>query len=62
MRLVQNIQWTELILDKWGTVAQKEKVRTKQKGKCAICHKPPPRWEYDHKDEDRSNNSPSNCQ
>jgi len=45
--------WTEL---------EKEQVRIRQDGKCAKCQRPPPRWEYHHKDEDRSNNGLENCQ
>jgi len=45
--------WTEI---------EKEKVRIRQNGKCQKCHRPPPRWEYHHKDGDRSNNDLSNCQ
>ena len=42
--------------------SEKEEVRINQDGKCALCQKPPPRWEYDHIDGDRSNDSVSNCQ
>ena len=43
--------------------AEKEKVRTRQDGKCAKCQKPPPaRWEYYHIDGDRTNNSLDNCE
>ena len=49
-----SIGWTE---------AEKEKVRTRQDGKCAKCQKPPPaRWEYYHIDGDRTNNSLDNCE
>jgi len=49
-----SIGWTEV---------QKEKVRTRQDGKCAECQKPPPaRWEYYHLDGDRTNNSLENCE
>ena len=49
-----SIGWTE---------AEKEKVRTRQDGKCAKCQKPPPaRWEYFHLDGDRTNNSLENCE
>ena len=41
---------------------EKEMVRDRQDGKCAKCGKNPPRWEYHHKDGNRSNNSLSNCQ
>ena len=45
----------------WSEI-EKEQVRIDQDGKCALCHKPPPRWEYDHIDGNRSNDSVSNCQ
>jgi len=45
----------------WNEI-EKEKVRNRQDGKCNKCGKIPPRWHYDHKDGDRSNNSMSNCQ
>ncbi len=49
-----SIGWTEV---------EKEKVRTRQDGKCAECQKPPPaRWEYYHLDGDRTNNSLENCE
>lgn len=49
-----SIGWTE---------AEKEKVRTRQDGKCAKCQKPPPaRWEYYHIDGDGTNNSLDNCE
>ena len=49
-----SIGWTE---------EEKEKVRTRQDGKCAKCQKPPPaRWEYYHIDGDRTNNSLDNCE
>jgi len=32
---------------------EKEVVRIRQDGKCKMCHKPPPRWEYDHIDGNR---------
>jgi len=41
---------------------EKEQIRIRQDGKCAICQKPPPRWEYDHIDGNRENNELSNCQ
>jgi len=52
----------EQVIRKGWTEIEKEEVRIRQDGKCAKCHKPPPRWEYHHKDEDRSNNSLENCQ
>ena len=42
--------------------SEKEEVRINQNGRCALCHKPPPRWEYDHIDGDRTNDRVSNCQ
>lgn len=45
--------WTEI---------QKEEVRIRQGGKCNECGRPPPRWEYHHRDGNRSNNSMSNCE
>lgn len=42
--------------------SEKEQIRISQDGKCAKCQKPPPRWEYDHIDGNRSNDSLSNCQ
>ena len=47
---------------KGWTESEKEQVRINQDGKCAICQKPPPRWEYDHIDGNRENNDLSNCQ
>ncbi len=51
--LVQRHGWSEI---------EKEQVRIRQEGKCNMCHRPPPRWEYDHTDGNRSNNDLSNCQ
>ncbi len=49
-----SIGWTEV---------EKEKVRTRQAGKCAECQKPPPaRWEYHHIDGNQTNNSLENCE
>lgn len=45
--------WTEI---------QKEQVRIRQDGKCNVCKRPPPHWEYHHKDGNRSNNSLDNCE
>lgn len=45
--------WTEI---------EKEQVRIRQNGKCNKCGKPPPRWEYHHRDGNRSNDSLSNCE
>jgi hypothetical protein len=44
------------------TEVQKEKVRYRQDGKCSSCKRPPPRWEYDHIDGNKSNNDLDNCQ
>lgn len=44
------------------TEPQKEECRERQDGKCNKCKKPPPRWEYHHKDGNRSNNSNSNIE
>jgi len=52
----------EEVIRKGWTEIEKEQVRISQDGKCAKCQRPPPRWEYDHIDGDRSNNSLSNCQ
>ena len=52
----------ETVVRKGWTELEKEQVRIRQDGKCAKCQRPPPRWEYHHKDEDRSNNSLENCQ
>lgn len=41
---------------------QKTNCRKKQEGKCNKCGKHPPRWEYNHKDGDRSNNADSNIE
>jgi len=52
----------ELAIRKGWTEIEKEQVRIRQDGKCAKCQRPPPRWEYHHKDGDRSNNSLDNCE
>lgn len=44
------------------TEEEKEQVRYRQDGRCRKCGKPPPRWEYHHRDGNRSNNSLSNCE
>lgn len=44
------------------TISEIKEVRIRQDGKCAICQKPPPRWEYDHIDGNRYNDILSNCQ
>jgi len=45
------------------TKVEKEKVRTRQDGKCAECQKPPPaKWEYHHIDGNQTNNSLDNCE
>jgi hypothetical protein len=40
----------------------KENTILKQRYKCAICKKRAGVWDYDHKDGNRSNNNPRNCQ
>ena len=57
-----NLKNKKPIERKGWTESEKEQVRINQDGKCAICQKPPPRWEYDHIDGNRSNDSVSNCQ
>ena len=56
------VEEDEKIIRKGWTEPEKEQVRIKQDGRCAMCQKPPPRWEYDHIDGNRENNSLSNCQ
>ncbi len=41
---------------------EKEQVRNRQDGRCKKCGNIPPRWEYHHRDGNRSNNSMSNCE
>ncbi len=41
---------------------EKEQVRIRQRGLCKLCGKPPPSWEYHHRDSNRSNNSLNNCE
>ena len=53
--------WTPPVRKGW-TPDQKEQVRIRQDGKCAHCQKPPPRWEYHHKNGNRSDNSLDNCE
>ncbi|TSA17957.1 MAG: HNH endonuclease, partial [Nitrosopumilales archaeon] len=50
---LQRHGWTEI---------EKEKVRERQNGRCRKCERPPPRWEYHHRDGNRSNNNLSNCE
>jgi len=40
----------------------KEDAIRKQHHKCAICKRSTTIWDFDHKDGNRSNNCPSNCQ
>ena len=40
----------------------KEDTKRKQHHKCAICKRGTSIWDFDHKDGNRSNNRPSNCQ
>lgn len=51
--ILQRRGWTEL---------EKEQVRIYQDSKCNKCGRPPPRWEYHHRDGNRSNNSLRNCE
>jgi len=44
------------------TEQEKERVRNRQHGKCNKCRRIPPRWEYHHKDGNRSNNALWNCE
>jgi len=44
------------------TETEKEQVRTRQGGMCKKCGKPPPRWDYHHKNGNSSDNSLSNCE
>ena len=44
------------------TEQEKDQVRNRQGGRCSKCGEIPPRWHYDHKDGDSSNNSMQNCQ
>ena len=55
------VAWTPPVRKGWKE-NEKEKVRIRQDGKCAMCQKHPPRWEYDHIDGNRENNDLSNCQ
>ena len=45
--------WTEL---------EKEDIRIRQRGLCNKCARPPPRWEYHHKDGNRNNDNLDNCE
>jgi len=44
------------------TKDEQAQVRQRQHGMCNHCHNSPPRWEYHHRDGNRSNNSLSNCE
>ena len=44
------------------TEDEKESVRNRQGGVCNKCGRHPPRWEYHHRDGNRSNNNLSNCE
>ncbi len=44
------------------TSDEKEQVRIRQGGQCAHCGKPPPRWEYHHKNGNRGDNGMRNCE
>ena len=56
-----NIESKALSRKGW-TEDEKLQVRKIQHGLCKKCDNPPPRWEYDHIDGNRSNNRLSNCQ
>ena len=59
----QNLESEKInIIRKGWTEIEKEQVRIRQDGKCQKCGRPPPRWEYHHKDGNRSNDSISNCE
>ena len=59
----QNLESEKInIIRKGWTEIEKEQVRILQDGKCQKCGRPPPRWEYHHKDGNRSNDSISNCE
>ena len=45
----------------WAEI-EKEQVRERQNGRCNKCGRPTPRWEYHHRDGNRSNDSLSNCE
>ena len=44
------------------TPKEQEAVRIRQNGLCNKCHIPPPRWEYHHRNGNRSDNRLSNCE
>jgi len=44
------------------TEQEKQRVRNRQHGKCNKCRRIPPRWEYNHRDGNHSNNSLRNCE
>jgi hypothetical protein len=41
---------------------EKEEVRSRQDGRCNKCGRHPPRWEYHHRDGNRSNDNLRNCE
>lgn len=45
----------------WSEI-EKEEVRERQGGSCNKCGKSPPRWEYHHRNGNRSDNSLNNCE
>jgi 5-methylcytosine-specific restriction endonuclease McrA len=47
---------------RYFTASVKEETIQKQHHKCAICKKTVGVWDFDHKDGNRSNNDPNNCQ
>lgn len=61
LEFVAEIERKNKVRNGWSE-SEKEQVRISQDGKCAKCQKPPPRWEYDHIDGNRSNDIVSNCQ
>ncbi len=57
-----NIQSEENKIRKGWTELEKEDVRIRQHGVCNKCGRPPPRWEYHHRNGNRSDNNLSNCE
>ena len=58
----ESIQHNSKVSRRGWTEIEKRTVRESQDGRCKKCKEVPPRWEYHHKDGDRSNNSLSNCE
>lgn len=44
------------------TESTKEQTKIRQGFLCSMCRKPPELWEFHHRNSDRSNNWPSNCE